>query len=327
MHRRATILSTGSYVPDNIVTNKELRQFPPSVLQLITQKTGIEARRFADTSQCTSDLAIIAANRCLSKIGFDPQKLDGIVLATSSPDRIHPPTATRVQHKIGASKAFAFDLNAVCSGGVFAMTIADSLIRSRFSENILVIGVEIYSTYLDPGDFSTYPYFGDGAGAVLLSANAETPKGIIQSILKNDGSRADIIQVPAGGTMLPYVRIKNPKDLYFKMVGREVYKFAVDAGASVIREMITETAINKNDIKFIITHQANINIIRELSIKLDIDFNKFIINLNRYGNTAAASIFIALDELFDSMRVSNGDLIMLVAFGGGLSWGANLIRL
>jgi 3-oxoacyl-[acyl-carrier-protein] synthase-3 len=327
MQRRTILLSTGSYVPDLLIANEDLKQFPPAVINLITKKTGIKARRFAHDSQCTSDLALCAAERCLSKINFDPGGLDGIILATSSPDRVHPPTATRLQHNLGAGKAFAFDLNAVCSGGVFALSMADSLIRSFFCENVLVVASEIYSKFLDATDFSTYPFFGDGAGAVLLSAGTDANRGIIHSILRNDGSKADIIQVPAGGTMLPYSKNENPKDLYFKMIGREVYNFAVTQGTEIIRQIIAEAGVRKEDIKFIIAHQANINIIREISTNLDIDFHKFPTSLEKYGNTAGASVLITLDELLGSNQANSSDLLLLVAFGGGLSWGANLIRI
>ncbi len=321
------ILSTGSFVPDTIITNDELKQFPSAFLPMIELKTGVKARRFAGKNQCTSDLAILAARQCLNNIKFDPKDLDAIVLATSSPDRIQPATATRVQHEIGATTAFCFDINAVCSGGVFALAVAEAFIRSRYCKNVLVIASEIYSIYLNPSDFSTFPYFGDGAGAVLVSAMANTNKGIIQSILKTDGSKADVIQIPAGGTMLPYKQLTNPNDIYFKMVGREVYDFAINKGAEIIKEIILRSHIRTEEIKFVISHQANINIIKEIALRTEIALSKFTINLDKYGNTAAASVFISLDELFQANNVKNGDLILIVTFGGGLSWGAILIRM
>lgn len=320
------ILSSGCYVPDNVIYNEDLKQFPKNLLPFIASKTGVKARRFVVNNMCTSDIAIIAGNNCLKNINFNPLSLDAIILATSSPDRFQPATATRVQNGIGAKNAFAFDINSVCAGGIFALAVADSFIRAGVCENILVIAAEIYSKFLDPTDFSTFPYFGDGSGSVLLSSSANSDKGIIFTKLKTDGSMADVIQVPAGGTMLPYYNLQNPKDIFFKMIGREVYNFAVDKGAEIINEVLYEANIDKNDLRFIIAHQANINIIKDIANKLEININKFIINLDKYGNTAAASVFIALHELLNSTSLREGDLVILVAFGGGLSWGATLLK-
>jgi 3-oxoacyl-[acyl-carrier-protein] synthase III len=326
MPRVAVIRGTGSYLPDNIVNNEDLPNFPPTLVKLIRQKTGVCSRRFAHESQCTSDLAAEAAKASLVRAGVDPRDLNGIILATSSPDRLQPATATRVQHLIGASGAFAFDVNSVCSGGVFALALANACITSGLADTILVVAAEIYSRYLDPHDFSTYPYFGDGAGAVLLAAAADTQRGILHSILRTSGNKSEVIQVPAGGTMLPYARLTNPKDVFFKMVGREVYDFAMTRGGEVIDEILQATGVDRHDIKFYLVHQANINIIREIATRLGVEEEKFIINLDKYGNTAAASVLICLDELAASGAIQLGDLIVIAAFGGGLSWGANLIR-
>lgn len=320
------ILSTGCYIPDKIIYNDDLKQFSKNLLPFIALKTGVKARRFVESNICTSDIAIIAGNNCLQNINFNPLSLDAIILATSSPDRFQPATATRVQNGIGATNAFAFDINSVCTGAVYALAVADSFIRSGVCKNILVIAAEIYSKFLDPTDFSTFPYFGDGAASVLLSSSATSDKGIVFTKLKTDGSMAEVIQVPAGGTMIPYYNLQNPKDIYFKMIGREVYNFAVDKGVEIIKEILDDVNIDKNDIRFIIAHQANINIIIEIANKLEININKFFINLDKYGNTAAASVFIALHELIKSNSLQNGDLVILVAFGGGLSWGATLLK-
>ncbi len=326
MHIGAKIISTGFFVPDKIVKNDDLSQFPANSIPLIEQKTGVKERRFANDSQCTSDLAIKAAIRCIEKIQFNPECIDALILSTSSPDRIQPATATRVQKEIGAQKAFAFDINSVCSGGVYALHIAHSLIKACLCRNILVVAAELYSKYLNPKDFSTFPYFGDGAGAILLSAVPDNI-GIMHTILKTDGSGAELLQIPAGGTILPYSRIKNQNDIYFKMHGKEVYKFAVTKGAEIVEELINDTGLTKDQVKFIIPHQASINIIKELSNRLDIKYDKFFVNLDKYGNTASASVFIGLDELIESGKVRAGDLVILVAFGGGLSWGATLVKL
>jgi 3-oxoacyl-[acyl-carrier-protein] synthase-3 len=321
-----SIISTGSYVPENVIKNNELGQFPANAIPLIEKKTGVKERRFADKSQCTSDLAIEAANRCLEKVHFKPDELDVIILATSSPDRMQPATATRVQMEIGADRAYAFDINSVCSGGIYAIHIADSLIKSGSCENILVVASEMYSKYLNPTDFSTYPYFGDGAGAVLVSENQDSAQ-LTYTSLGSDGSGQDVIQIPAGGTMMPFYDVQNQKDIYFKMRGKEVYEFVIEKGTEIVNKLIQDTGINKNQIKFVISHQANINLIRKLSDRTGIDYDKWFVNLDRYGNTAGASVFIGLDELLESKKLENNDMVILVAFGGGFSWGAALIKM
>jgi len=320
----ATILSTGSYLPAKNVVNEDLVQFPKLTIPLIAEKTGVRARRHAADTECTSDLAIQAALRCLQQINFDPALLDGIILSTSTPDRPQPPTATRVQSSLGATRAFAVDINAVCSGGLYALHFANSLIKSGSCRYVLIIGAEIYSRYLNPRDFSTYPYFGDGAGAILLGA-AEEP-GILCSEIGADGSGAELIRVPAGGTMLPWSRLEKPEDQFFKMNGKEVYQFAVTRGTEAAKSVLSQCGLSAAQIKRFISHQANINIVHELANRLEVPREAFFANLDRYGNTASASVMIALDELLKTGEVQRGELILLVAFGGGLAWGASIIR-
>jgi 3-oxoacyl-[acyl-carrier-protein] synthase-3 len=322
---RTSILSTGSYLPDKAVPNEALPHFPPTSLPLIEQKTGIKCRRYAAEDQCTSDLGFLAARVCLERARVSTAEIDAILLATSTPDRIQPATATRVQELLGARQAFAFDVNSVCSGGVFAIHMADMLVRSGEARRVLVVASEVYSRFLDPKDFSTRASLGDGAGAVLLGP-AEPPRGIVLSRLHSDGSGNDLIQVPAGGTMMPYSRLTNPRDAYFLMRGREVYEFATAQGEAVVNELLAACGVDRREVAFVVPHQANITVLRDLAARLGIDFSKFVINLDRYGNTAAASVLIALDELMMSGRAQTGDLVVLVVFGGGLSWGATLIR-
>ena len=323
---RAKILSTGKCLPENIIKNSDLKQFPARVLKVIEQKVGVKERRFAASSQCTSDLAFNAAKDCLDKIGFSEAELDAIILATSSPDRFQPATAARVQQLLGSRKAFAFDVNSVCSGAIYAVHLADCLIRTASCRNVLVIGSEIYSRFLNPNDFSTFPYFGDGAGALLLQATDDEGQGVQKTILKTDGTGADLIQVPAGGTMMPFDKMENKFDRYFKMVGKEVFKFAVNRGSEVINELMERAQIAGENIRYFVTHQANINIITEISQRIGQPLDKFFVNLDKYGNTAAASVLIGLDELVTYNEIHSGEYIVIVAFGGGLSWGATLIR-
>jgi len=321
--RHATIASTGSYLPTTEVRNEDLSWFPKDTLAKIEEKTGVRCRRHAAQNQCTSDLGFLAARNCLDKAGIRPEMLDGIVVSTSSPDRIQPATATRIQQLLGAPSAFAFDINSVCSGSVYGISLADSMIRSGNHNCILFIAAEVYTRILNRNDFSTYPYFGDGAGAILFQAGQD--RGVLHSVLRTDGTGCDVISVPGGGTMMPFEQIGNARSAYFKMDGKAVFAFAVEKGTEVILELLNKSQVPLTDIRLFVSHQANINILRSIAAALGVPTDRFFVNLDRYGNTASASVPIALDEALESGQAKPGDLIVTVAFGGGLSWGANLI--
>lgn len=325
--KRSHILSTGSFLPEKIISNEDLTQFSPEARKLIAEKTGVLTRRHAGEAECTSDLAIAAARKCLQKIDFPPEDVQGIVLSTSSPDRMQPATATRVQHELGARNAFAFDINSVCSGGSFGITVVDSLIQSGKFSSILLIASEMYSKILNSKDFSTYPFFGDGAGAVLFQADTGCSRGVLHSCLGTDGSRSDTICVPGGGTMLPFGKMPGPRSACFRMRGEEVFAFTMDMGPKIIRRLLEEAGVAMEEVKCFIGHQANINILHGIAGLLEIPREKFFVNLDRYGNTASASVLIALDEAITQGRLVQGDLVVIATFGGGLSWGANLIRM
>jgi 3-oxoacyl-[acyl-carrier-protein] synthase-3 len=324
--QRSLIGATGSYLPDRVIQNEDLTQFPADAIPLIGEKTGVFTRRFAGEGECTSDLASRAAIACLDKISFPPGRVEGIILSTSSPDRMQPATATRVQHLIGAEKAFAFDINSVCSGSVYGIALANAMIQSGSCGNVLLIASEVYSKIMNPRDFSTYPFFGDGSGAVLFQAGPDAPRGVLHSCLRSDGSGCDMIGVRAGGTMLPYEKIKNFRLALFSMKGIDVFNFAVERGAEIILQTADEAGVALQEIRCFVCHQANTNIIRRISERLSLPAGLFFENLHRYGNTASASVLISLDEILSGGVVAKGDLVMTVAFGGGLSWGANLIR-
>jgi 3-oxoacyl-[acyl-carrier-protein] synthase-3 len=312
-------------VPEKRIANADLAWFPKAAIPLIQQKTGIEARHHVEAGTCTSDLAAAAAEKCLSKAAIVAEALDAVIVATSSPDRAHPPTAARVQRLIGARRAFALDLNAVCAGGVFALHTADALIRAGFCKRILVIAAEVYSPFLNPRDFATFPYFGDGAGAALLAADTGTGLKLVGSILHSDGNGSELIQVPAGGSMMPGPVTSDPAKFYFTMKGREVFEFATEKGPAVILELLERYGLNLRDITAFITHQANLRIIEAIAARLNVPAERFFTNLQEYGNTASASILIALDEFLAAAPAEDDAKIVLVAFGGGLSWGATLI--
>lgn len=327
MVKSAVVFATGRYLPEKIIHNQEMIQFSEEARQLIGDKTGVFSRRVALESECTSDLAVRAALNCLGKNAFSPEQLDGIILSTSSPDRMQPATAARVQYMIGARRSFAFDLNAVCAGSVFGIAMADALIRTEKYQSILCIAAEMYSKILNKNDYSTYPFFGDGAGAILLQAENTSSRGVLHSCLRTDGSGSDTICVPAGGTMMPYQRMTSEKSVYFRMKGVDVFAFAVEKSSEIILQLIREAGILIPDIKCFICHQANVNIIRRIAGIIGVSEELFFLNLDRYGNTASASVPIALDEALADGVIVPGDLVVTVAFGGGLSWGANLIRI
>ncbi|HWA24562.1 MAG TPA: beta-ketoacyl-ACP synthase III [Lacunisphaera sp.] len=324
----AKISAGGAYVPSRIVPNDKLEQFPKTALPLIEAKTGVKQRHYAGLGEFTSDLGARAAGLCLERAGLPAAEVEMIILATSTPDRPMPATATRIQHLLSATKACAFDLNSVCAGAVYGIGLADAMIRSGQHRNVLVIAAEIYSRILNPADFSTFPYFGDGAGALLLTRTGdEAGPRVLHTLLGSDGSGADVIQIPVGGSMRPYRPGEPPKDCYFTMNGRSVFDFAVGKGIEIIKNTLEATGVDKSRIAHVVVHQANINILRKIAEGIEIPLDRFSINLDRYGNTAAASVMLCLDELLVAGHAKPGDLVVVTAFGGGLSWGCSLIRL
>jgi len=324
--KNAIIRATGSYLPEKVVFNEELTQFPEDSRPRIAEKTGVLSRRIAPEHACTSDLAIRAGRTCLEKADFSPEKLQGIVLSTSSPDRVQPPTSTRTQAALGAPQAFAFDINSVCAGSTYGICMADALIRSGRFENVLFIAAEMYSKILNPNDFGTAPYFGDGAGAMLFEAGNGDGRGVQHSCLGSDGHLCEEVGVFGGGTMIPFKRLPHPNSVYLKMHGRAIKEFATKRAPEIITRLAAEAGISLDDVDCFICHQANINILKEISSTLDIPFEKFFVNLDRYGNTASASVIIAMDEAIECGMIREGSLVVTVAFGGGLNYGANLIR-
>lgn len=320
------VLATGSGIPERIVPNDYFKYLVEDADNWIFSRTGMRERRFATAEQSTSDLAVIAARDALERGHIDPKELDCIILGTSTADMILPSTACMVQKEIGAVNAFAFDMNAVCSSFVYALEIADNFIRSGKYRKVMVIGADTYSKILDFQDQSTCPLFGDGAGAIILGASEER-RGILQSIIKSDGSGWDLIQVPSSGSRKPITpETIALRENTFKMEGKKVFIFATDVIPQIIEELTAREGITPDQLDYIIPHQANVRIIDFISKKLGIDKGKFLLNLDRYGNTAAASVGIALDENLRSGTIKTGDLVLMMGFGGGLSWGGILIR-
>jgi 3-oxoacyl-[acyl-carrier-protein] synthase-3 len=323
---KTSLVATGSYVPGPPIANSALTQFPAARLPLIEQKTGIQSRHYISPGESTSDLAFYAAARCLESCKIKASELDAIILATSTPDRLIPATAPLIQHRLGAGNAYAFDLNSVCSGSIFALHMADCMISSGAKKRVLVVAADTYSRFLDPKDFSTRPYFGDGAAAALLvAAPDEDGRGILGTYLRSDGSGADLIQIPAGGSRLPASPTVHPNDLFFKMNGRAVYEFAVDRGTEAVQKALAQAGLEPSAIDWLVPHQANKFICEEIARRCDVPLSRLVMNLQQKGNTASASPLLALDE---ARRSSDGSdkTICLVAFGGGLSYGAIILR-
>ncbi|QWV97314.1 ketoacyl-ACP synthase III [Geomonas nitrogeniifigens] len=323
---RAEILGTGGYVPARVVPNAHFDYLVDDADQWIHSRTGIRERRFAAAEEATSDLATNAALLALENGDVDPLELDCIIVATSTPDMILPATACMVQKNIGAAKAFAFDMNAVCSSFIYGVELADNLIRSGKYRKVLLIGADTYSKILDMDDKTTAPLFGDGAGALILGAGL-SGKGIQHSVMQSDGNGWELIQVPSSGSRKPIsAESIAAKENTFKMAGKSVFSFATDVIPRIISDLAERGGVKPEEIDHIIPHQANVRIIDFISKKTGIPKEKFLLNLDRYGNTAAGSVGLALDENRRNGVIKSGDLVLMMGFGGGLSWGGVLLR-
>lgn len=322
----AYILSTGSFLPEKKIANSDLFQFPENARALIEAKTGIKSRRHVSEGVNCSDVALEAARNCLAKASIDPKDIDAVLCATSTPDRPIPATATKIAAKLGASKALGFDINSVCSGGLILLSVARAMINGGGCSNILVVAADLYSRILDPYSFSTYPYFGDGAGAALISSKIGEVE-ILDGCFHSDGSAYDVITLKAGGSELPAHSVENKNDCYFKMDGKRVFAFATTRAPEVIKEEISKIGIGKEEILSVVVHQANVNIIDKISMETGIPRDLFFENLTEYGNTAGASCMIALDECLRFSKFNRSGYIIVAAFGGGLTWGAVSLRI
>ena len=325
MKRYSRIAGTGSFLPPRRVTNAELvarlaQQGIESSDQWIRERTGIRARHFAEPGVFASDLGVEAARSALNSAGIPAQEIDLIIVATSTPDMVFPSTATILQHKLGVAGCAAFDVQAVCSGFVYAVTVADSMIRAGAATKALVVGSEVFSRLLDFNDRTTCVLFGDGAGAVVLQASG-TP-GILATDLHADGKYTDILCVPghvSGGQVLgtPLLR----------MDGQAVFKLAVGALESAARAVLDKAGRTDADVDWLVPHQANIRIMQGTAKKLKLPMAKVVVTVDEHGNTSAASIPLALDEAVRGGRIHKGDTVMLEGVGGGFTWGAVLLDL
>ena len=324
--RTVSIVGTGSYAPDRILTSAELEKMVETTDEWIVTRTGIRERHIAAAEQATSDLAAEAARRALADAGVKAEDVGLIVVATITPDMGFPSTACLVQTLIGAENAFCFDLEAACSGFIFALETAKNYVASGTVETALVIGAEKMSAFVDWKDRNTCVLFGDAAGAAVLQAR-NAPHGLMASAFGSDGSLGELLMLPAGGSRRPASE-QTVKDRlhYLKMAGREVFKHAVNNMVKSSKEAIRRAGLTAHDIDWIIPHQANLRIIDAIADRLGEPREKLVINLDRYGNTSAATITVALDELARSGKLKKGHRILLTAFGGGFTWGASVVE-
>jgi 3-oxoacyl-[acyl-carrier-protein] synthase-3 len=323
---RSRIAGTGSYVPEKMLSNIDLGKMVDTSDDWITERTGIKERRVVQGSEVTSDLGLEASKRALRMAGVKPRELDTVIVATMSGDMPMPSTASVLQGKLGARNASAFDLNAACSGFLYALSVADSLIRSRSSKKILLVGAEINSRFLDWKDRSTCVLFGDGAGAVVLKPTTAR-RGVLSTHLHSDGNLWDLICLPGGGSRHPVSRESVKEGLHFiKMKGNETFKVAVRTMAKLALHTLKANRVKPSQLSLLIPHQANLRIISAIAKRLDLPMDKVVVNLDKYGNTSSASIPIALDDAVRGGRIRNGDYILLEAFGSGLTWASALLR-
>ncbi|MFC4775431.1 beta-ketoacyl-ACP synthase III [Paenibacillus sp. GCM10023252] len=319
------IIGSGKYVPERILTNQELEQMVETNDEWIVTRTGIRERRIAAPEQATSDLALKASLDAVAAAGITVEDIDLIIVATITPDMYFPSTACLLQEKLGAKRAAAFDLSAACSGFIYGLATASSMIASGMYKHVLVVGAECLSRITDYTDRNTCILFGDGAGAVVLGQVAEG-RGFQSFQLGADGAGGELLKVCGGGSKVPAsAESVEAKQHFIHMAGNDVFKFAVRIMGSAAEEALHKAGKTKEEIDLLVPHQANIRIIQSALHRLDLPEEKCMVNLDKYGNVSAASIPIALAEAVEQGRVKEGDCLVLVGFGGGLTWGASVL--
>jgi 3-oxoacyl-[acyl-carrier-protein] synthase III len=324
--RTCSIISVGSYVPDRILSNADLEKMVDTTNEWILTRTGIKERRIAAQHQATSDLAAKAARVAMERAKITPEEIDLIILATITPDMPFPSTACLVQEKIGAKKAAAFDIQAACSGFIYALEIGQQFIMSRTYDTILVIGAEKLSSIINWNDRNTCVLFGDGAGAAILR-NRPDAHGLLTACMGADGARAGLLCMPGGGSAFPPSHETVAAGLhYLRMDGKETYKNALTAMQTAAEEALRRCELDISQIQCIIPHQANRRIIDAVAERLGAKPEQLFVNLEKHGNTSAASVAIALDEAVQTKRIQRGDLVLMIVFGAGLTWGAAVIE-
>lgn len=322
----ASITGVGSYLPEKILTNHALEKLVDTTDDWILQRTGIRERRIVENGVTTSDLGAIASLKAIENAGISAEEVDMIITSTITPDYLFPSTSCCLQKQIGAVHASAFDISAACAGFVYALSIGQSVINSGAAKTVLVVGAECLSKITDYTDRATCILFGDGAGAVVLQNNKEKHQ-ILDTRLVSDGTYADVLITPGGGSKHPATIESVQERLhYIRFKGKEVFKLAINTITNLVIETAQKNGFAVQDIDLIIPHQSNLRIIEATMERLKLPMEKAFVNIDKYGNTSSASVPIAIDEAQQEGRLRKGDLVMLVAFGGGLTWGSCVIR-
>ncbi len=319
------ILGTGRAVPKRVLTNADLEKMVDTTDEWIRERTGIERRFIADESDTTSALCAAAGRAALTAAQLPAEKLDAIIIATVTGDVTFPSTACYVQEMLGATNAAAFDISAACTGFIYGLSLADSLIVAGKAQHVLVIGGEILTRITDWTDRSTCVLFGDAAGAIVLGPS-DGQRGVIDTFMKSDGRLTHLLNMPGGGTKVPPDVAIAEKMMFLRMEGREVFKYAVTAMGDAAEHILEKNNLTGDDIKLLIPHQANMRIINATAKRVGMPLEKVYVNVQEYGNTSAASIPIAMNEALGNGRLQPGDRCLIVAFGGGFTWGAALIQ-
>jgi 3-oxoacyl-[acyl-carrier-protein] synthase-3 len=324
--RTVSIIGTGSYVPERVMTNADLEKMVETSDEWITTRTGIKERRIAAGDECTSDLAAKAGLSAIENAGITAEEIDLIIVATVTPDMFFPSTACFVQHKLGAKNAACFDINAACSGFLYAVEIAQQFITSHTYDTVLVIGAEKLSSIVDWSDRNTCVLFGDGAGAAVLRHRGGA-HGVVSTYMASDGELSDILYIPGGAARFPITKENvDQKINCIKMSGKETYKYAINSMLEAAHRALAAANLDPEDLACIIPHQANLRIIEAIAHRFGVPIDRFVVNLDRYGNTSAGAVAIALDEAHRTGRMKVGDYVLLVVFGGGLTWAASVIQ-
>lgn len=324
---RAKLVGTGRFSPPRIMPNSELEALVDTSDEWISSRTGIRERRIADPGTGAADMGSAAAQSALREAGVDPREVDLILVSTATPDRLLPSTACDVQALLGASNAGAYDLSTACSGFLYGISMAEGHIAADQAETVLVIATEKMSSIIDWTDRSTCVVFGDGAGAAVVRPS-DDERGILSSFMKSDGTLAELLWRPGGGTRVPFdLSVLDERSHYVKMAGPEVFKSAVRSMCEAAEQALRRAGVTADQIDMLVPHQANIRIIEATARYAGIPMERVFVNLDRYGNMSSASVPVALDEVREQGRVGPGSLVLMVAFGAGFTWAANVVRL
>lgn len=319
------IAGIGAYLPSLVVTNDKISEFVETNNEWIIERTGIRERRISE-GEDTSDIALEASKVALERANLKAEDIDLIIVATVSPDAFIPSVACIIQSKLKAGKAACFDINVACSGFLYGLEIAKSMMKSMNYKNALVVGAEVLSKVMDWSDRSTCILFGDGGGAAVLKQEEGSSQGIIKSYLRADGAKGEALTIGGADFKTPFTKEEKLKERIIKMNGREVFKFATTVIVEAVNEILKDTDVSLDEIKYIVPHQANYRIIKSAAGKLGLEEEKFYLNLDRVGNTSAGSVPIVLNEMYEKNLINKGDKFILVAFGGGLTYAATLVE-